>query len=74
MRRPVDPDEVILEFIRIGAVVRVSALHAPSLTEVVVQGLVAAGPEALERLALEKLAWRMRSGGSPPRGGVRRQP
>jgi hypothetical protein len=62
MRRSVDPDEVILEFVRIGAVVRVSAMHPPSLTEVVVQGPVTAGPEALERLALDKLAWRLRSG------------
>jgi hypothetical protein len=73
MRPSIDPNEVILEFIRIGAVVRVSAMHAASLTEVVVQGPVAAGPEALERLALDKLAWRLRSGASAPRGAVRRR-
>jgi hypothetical protein len=71
MRRSVDPDEVILEFVRIGAVVRVSAMHPPSLTEVVVQGPVTAGPQALERLALDKLAWRLRSGALPQRGGPR---
>jgi hypothetical protein len=70
MRRSVDSDEVILEFVRIGAVVRVSAMHAPSLTEVVVQGPVTAGPGALERLALDKLAWRLRSVGSMPRHGA----
>jgi hypothetical protein len=74
MRRSVDSDEVILEFIRIGAVLRVSAMHAPSLTEVVVQGPVAAGPEALERLALDKLAWRLRSGVIPAPGRSRSRP
>ena len=69
MRRSVDFDEVILEFTRIGALVRVSAMHAPSLIEVVIQGPVTAGPEALERLALDKLAWRLRSGASTPRDG-----
>jgi hypothetical protein len=70
MRRSVDSDEVIFEFLRIGAVVRVSAMHAPSLTEVVVQGPVTAAPEALERLALDKLAWRLRSVGSMPGYGA----
>jgi hypothetical protein len=71
MRRSVDSDEVILEFTRIGALVRVSAMHAPSLIEVVVQGPIAAGTEALERLALDKLAWRLRSIASTPHDGVR---
>ena len=74
MGRSIDSDEVILEFTRIGTVVRVSAMHTPSLTEVVVQGPVAAGPEALERLALDKLAWRLRSGASRSRGGPRPAP
>jgi hypothetical protein len=50
-------DEVILEFLPHGTAVRVSALHVPTLTEVVIQGPAAAGEIALTRAALDKLAW-----------------
>jgi hypothetical protein len=52
-----DPDGVILEFVRLGALVRVSALDPASLTEVVLQGPAAAGEAALRRAVLRKLAY-----------------
>ena len=52
-----DPDGVILEFVRLGALVRVSAMDPASLTEVVLQGPAAAGEAALRRAVLQKLAY-----------------
>ncbi|MDF2781491.1 MAG: hypothetical protein K0S96_1295 [Geminicoccaceae bacterium] len=52
-----DPNEVILEFVRLGALVRVSAMDPASLTEVVLQGPAAAGEAALRRAVLQKLAY-----------------
>jgi hypothetical protein len=52
-----EPDGVILEFVRLGALVRVSAMDPASLTEVVLQGPAAAGEAALRRAALRKLAY-----------------
>ena len=52
-----DPDGVILEYVRLGALVRVSAIDPASLTEVVLQGPAAAGEPALRRAALRKLAY-----------------
>ena len=49
--------EVIVEFVRLGALVRVSALDVASLTEVVLQGPAAAGEAALRRAVLRKLAY-----------------
>jgi hypothetical protein len=63
-----DPNEVILEFVRLGALVRVSAIDPASLTEVVLQGPAAAGEAALRRAALRKLAYVLaRRGGRPRR-------
>jgi hypothetical protein len=63
-----DPDGVILEFVRLGALVRVSAMDPASLTEVVLQGPAAAGEAALRRAALRKLAYVLaRRGGRPRR-------
>ena len=67
-----DPDGVILEFVRLGALVRVSAIDPASLTEVVLQGPAAAGEAALRRAALKKLAYvlarRERTTAPGPRG------
>jgi hypothetical protein len=52
-----DPDGVILEYVRLGALVRVGAIDPASLTEVVLQGPAAAGEPALRRAALRKLAY-----------------
>lgn len=68
MRREVDPSGVILEFVRLGPLVRVSAMEPESLTEVVLQGPAAAGEAALRRAALRKLAYvlqRRRPAGAP---------
>ena len=60
-RRPADglPDDdaAILEFTRVGAIVRVAAVDPASLTEVVIQGPAAAGEAALRGAALRKLAY-----------------
>ena len=46
---------VILEFVRIGALIRVSAMEPTSLTEVVIYGPASAGEAALRRAVLRKL-------------------
>ncbi len=57
MRKEVEPNGVILEFIRLGPAIRVSAMEPESLTEVVLQGPAAAGEAALRRAVLQKLAY-----------------
>ena len=52
-----DPDGVILEYVRLGALVRVSAIDPASLTVVVLLGPAGAGEPALRRAALRKLAY-----------------
>jgi hypothetical protein len=51
----IDPGEVILEFIQIGALIRASAIESKSLTEVVIYGPASAGEAALRRVVLRKL-------------------
>lgn len=53
--RPAGEDVVIVEFTRLGALVRVSAMDPATLTEVVIQGPASAGEEALRRAVLMKL-------------------
>ena len=55
MPKAIDPDAVILEFVRVGALVRVSAMEPNTLTEVVIYGPAHAGEADLRRLALRKL-------------------
>jgi hypothetical protein len=55
MRDEIDPGEVILEFVQIGALIRVSAMEPKSLTEVVIYGPASAGEAALRRTVLCKL-------------------
>ncbi len=65
MRRQAEPDGVIVEFVRLGRLVRVSAIDSESLTEVVLQGPAVAGEAALRRAVLRKLGYvlgRRRSG------------
>jgi hypothetical protein len=50
-------DEVIFEISAFGPILRVAAVHVPSLVEVVVQGPVGAGATPLKRLARDKLAF-----------------
>lgn len=55
MSSEIDPGEVILEFVPIGALIRVSATEPKSLTEVVIYGPASAGEAALRRTVLCKL-------------------
>ena len=55
-RQEIDQDDVIVEFMCVGPLVRVSAMDPSSLTEVVIQGPASAGEAALRRAALRKLA------------------
>lgn len=47
----------IIEYRRIGMLLRVAAIDPLSGTEVVIQGPATGDPAALRRLALRKLAW-----------------
>jgi hypothetical protein len=55
MARP--DEEVLLEFHRIGAVVKVSAVDPATLTEVSISGPASAGEAALRQVALRKLRY-----------------
>jgi Domain of unknown function (DUF6898) len=57
MAKEVEPSGVILEFVRLGPLIRVSAIEPESLIEVVLQGPAAAGEAALRRAVLRKLAY-----------------
>jgi hypothetical protein len=57
--------EVIFEFIRLGAVVKVTAVDAATGAEAAIVGDPAAGETALKRLARQKLEYVMgRKGGA----------
>ncbi len=49
------PDEIIIEFHRIGGSVKVSAMDPATLTEVSIVGPANAGEETLKRNVLRKL-------------------
>jgi hypothetical protein len=55
MPNQIDPGDVILEFVQIGALIRVSAMEPKSSTEVVLYGPASADEAALRRTALCKL-------------------
>ena len=57
MPNEIDPGEVILEFVPIGALIRVSAMEPKSLTEVVIYGPASANEAALRRTVLCKLGY-----------------
>ena len=50
-------DEVLFEFSRFGNVMRVSAVHVPTNTEVIIAGPVTAPQAALKNTALQKLRY-----------------
>jgi len=63
--------DVIIEFLRVGAYVKVSAVDSHSLTEVSIVGDPNAGEEMLARAAIRKLEYvmaRKAGGKSPARG------
>lgn len=49
--------DVILEFVQVGAYVKVSAMHAPTMTEAVIVGPPSAGEFVLQQNALRKLRY-----------------
>ena len=49
------PDDIIIEFHRIGGAVKVSAMDPATLTEVSIVGPANAGEETLKRNVLRKL-------------------
>ena len=65
--------EVIIEFYRVGAFVKVSAVDTATFIEVSIVGDPACGEEALKRAVLQKLEYvleRRRKGTAQP-GGIR---
>lgn len=67
--------DIIVEITVHGGSQRVSAIDTESLVEVVFQAPLSADPVSIERLARQKLAWRLARRGDPPkppdgRGGV----
>ena len=55
--------EVIIELIPVGNLVRVSAIDAATLTEVVTQGPSSAGEETLKRNAIKRLEYVLKKKG-----------
>ena len=53
------PAEVIFEFYRAGAYVKVSAIDTETMIEVAIVGDPVAGEETLKRVALNKLRYRL---------------
>ena len=49
--------DVIVEFVRLGAYVKVSAMHTPTMVEAVIVGPPAAGEFVLRQNALRKLKY-----------------
>ncbi|TVQ83010.1 MAG: hypothetical protein EA357_07345 [Micavibrio sp.] len=60
---PLTGREIIIEFIPLGNVMRVSAIDAATLTEVVIQGPLTAEQTVLERNAVKKLEYVLRKKG-----------
>ena len=58
-----DPGEVLFEFTAIGRSMKVVAIHAATGTEVSVVAPANAARADLQRLALQKLLAKMKSGG-----------
>ena len=65
--------EVIIEFYRVGAFVKVSAVDTATFIEVSIVGDPACGEEALKRAVLQKLEYGMerRGKGTAQPGGIR---
>ena len=52
-----DEGDVLLEFLRLGATVKVTAIDPKSLVEVSIVGPSSAGEAALRRVAIDKLRY-----------------
>jgi hypothetical protein len=66
MGNDIDPGEVILEFVQIGALIRVSAMEPKSLTEVVISGERRRGGSAPRRAAQARVCPRAKARSAPP--------
>ena len=55
--------EVIIEFAKIGQIVRVSAMDSQTLTEISTQGPASAGEETLKRNAIKRLEYVLKKKG-----------
>jgi len=69
-----DQGDVIVEFYRVGAFVKVSAIDPHTLTEVSIVGPPDAGENALARTAIRKLEYvmaRKKAAAAAPRGRPR---
>ena len=64
MRNGIEAGEVILEFVRIGGLIRVSAMEPKSLTQVVIYGPASAGEATLRHAVLRKLDYLLRRHGT----------
>lgn len=58
-----EKQEALLEFVQIGAFVRVTAVDPVTGIEAVIQGPVTAGEAALRHTAMQKLAYLLRKQG-----------
>jgi hypothetical protein len=61
--------EVLFEFRRVGAVIRVTAIHVDTQTEVVLVGAPSVGEHALKTAAIRKLIYVLGKG--PPKSKIR---
>ncbi|MAQ71109.1 MAG: hypothetical protein CL565_02835 [Alphaproteobacteria bacterium] len=55
--------EIIFEFQQFGSIVKVSAMHSKTLTEISIQGPASAGEATLKANALRRLEYVMRKKG-----------
>lgn len=65
-------DDIIIEFNRVGAYVKVTAVDPVSLMEATIVGPASSSPEILKRTAVQKLMYlisKRNEGGSRPGGG-----
>ncbi|MBP7721876.1 MAG: hypothetical protein KA155_05005 [Alphaproteobacteria bacterium] len=55
--------EIIIEFMPVGSIVKVSAIDSLSLTEISIQGPAAAGKETLKYNAIKRLEYVLKKKG-----------
>ena len=61
--KPLKDREVLLEFVPMGTIVKVTAFDTQSMTEVSIQGPKTAGEEALKHNALRRLEYVLKKKG-----------
>ena len=66
--------DILFEFRRVGASVKVTAIHADTGTEVCLVGPANADAHGLKMAAVRKLAWVMGKSAPPPPAPPRRDP